>query len=214
MRIKARKLEQEEHTHPQIQPYWSLLINVSEYRLENDPRMVIPLQQRISETAQHSSCDLGAARVTRVIRVENGQLWSLFQAHQAFLREGLKAAAVRGAAQPSPAWLSARTQQQPLDGVSACMAMDELLLFHGTSEQITLTIAEHGFDNRMANDGGLFGVGSYFADLACKSYQYALRNSTNAGEQVLLPGSAYLVCCDGLAMSDHSWQQVQSPAAS
>ena len=186
MLIKARQLqEQEERARPRIPPYWSLRSS-SDYRLEKDPRMMIPLQQRIRVTAQHSGCDLATARVTRVLRIENGQLWSLYQTRQAFLREGLKANAERGAAPPPPAWLAVRAQQPPLDGVAESVAIDELLLFHGTSEAIALTIAEHGFDERMANDRGFYGAGSYFADRSCKSHQYASQHKTNAGERVML----------------------------
>jgi serine/threonine protein kinase len=188
MRVKARQLqEQEERAQPRIPPYWSLR-SASGYRLESDPRMVMPLQQRIRETSLHHilSCSLAAARVTRVMRIENRQLWSLYLARQAFLRESLKAAAARGAAPPTQEWLAARTQQPHLDGVAASVAMGELLLFHGTSEAIALTIAEHGFDERLANDTGLYGAGSYFADRSCKSHQYASRHRTQAGERVML----------------------------
>jgi hypothetical protein len=42
-----------------------------------------------------------------------------------------------------------------------------------------------GFDERVANLKGLYGGGSYFADAACKSNQYATKPNAN-GEKVML----------------------------
>jgi hypothetical protein len=43
----------------------------------------------------------------------------------------------------------------------------------------------HGFDERMANMGGLYGAGTYFAENSCKSNQYASA-TTRRGERTLL----------------------------
>ena len=51
--------------------------------------------------------------------------------------------------------------------------INELFLFHGTPTGDTgRTIAEEGFDERVASLGGLYGAGSYFTDCSCKSNQY------------------------------------------
>jgi hypothetical protein len=55
--------------------------------------------------------------------------------------------------------------------------INEVFLFHGTPTAETgRTIAEQGFDERVANLGGLYGAGSYFADSLCKSNQYTGSN--------------------------------------
>jgi hypothetical protein len=45
--------------------------------------------------------------------------------------------------------------------------------WHGTSSRNARFIAEHGFDERLANMHGLYGAGSYFAVQSCKSHQYS-----------------------------------------
>ena len=55
-------------------------------------------------------------------------------------------------------------------------AQNERLLFHGTKKfGDAQAIATEGFDNRVAQNGGLYGKGTYFAAQTCKSAQYALR---------------------------------------
>jgi hypothetical protein len=62
---------------------------------------------------------------------------------------------------------------------------NEFFLWHGTKPALAKTLAQEGFDERVANLGGLYGAGSYFADAACKSNQYA--DETNAqGERCML----------------------------
>ena len=51
---------------------------------------------------------------------------------------------------------------------------NEELLFHGTRTwEDAKNIVCQGFDNRVANDSGLYGRGTYFATQTCKSAQYA-----------------------------------------
>lgn len=51
--------------------------------------------------------------------------------------------------------------------------MNEFYLFHGTTKNTVEIILENGFDERVAKDASLYGAGTYFADQACKSAQYA-----------------------------------------
>jgi hypothetical protein len=72
--------------------------------------------------------------------------------------------------------LSTVTRWQPaLTGSKNDLSADvnEFYLFHGTSSQMASVIAEHGFDERVAAMGGLYGAGSYFASSACKSHEYS-----------------------------------------
>jgi hypothetical protein len=60
-----------------------------------------------------------------------------------------------------------------------------MCLFHGTAPATARLIAEYGFDERMASLSGLYGAGTYFAENACKSSQYA-RSTTQAGERTMI----------------------------
>eukprot|EP00906_Rhabdomonas_costata_P012053 RCo017192 len=50
--------------------------------------------------------------------------------------------------------------------------LNEVYLFHGSNPDTATIIARNGFDERVANLGGLFGAGIYFAQEGCKSAQY------------------------------------------
>ena len=56
--------------------------------------------------------------------------------------------------------------------------LNEFFLWHGTDPGTVDILAAQDFDERVATLGGLYGGGSYFADAACKSTQYA--STTNA----------------------------------
>jgi hypothetical protein len=120
-----------------------------------------------------SSCCLGtclASKQTRVVsveRVENESLWQMYQLRRDILKKNCAAQRIRS--------LSAATNWQPAMPSKAEMSTDlnEFYLFHGTSSKSAQIICEHGFDERVANLGGYYGAGSYFAINACKSHQYS-----------------------------------------
>ena len=63
--------------------------------------------------------------------------------------------------------------------------INEFWLWHGTAPDTAGILATSGFDERVCSLDGLYGAGSYFADAACKSNQYA--TDTNAdGEHAML----------------------------
>ena len=64
--------------------------------------------------------------------------------------------------------------------------LNEFWLWHGTSHEVSGTLAASGFDERVANMQGLYGAGSYFADALCKSHQYAKRHTNAQGEHCML----------------------------
>ena len=51
--------------------------------------------------------------------------------------------------------------------------VNEVLAIHGTLHQNLDQIAQFGFDQRLARQGGLYGQGVYFTDQSCKSLQYS-----------------------------------------
>lgn len=126
---------------------------------------------------QHScgNGNMNSATVTKVERIENTVLWKNYHHKKSVMTE-----LARGSAQPrevKPAGiLGAKVLHRPLN---------EVMLFHGTSPATAKLIAKHGFDERVASLGGLYGAGCYFAENACKSSQYA-RDATSAGERTIM----------------------------
>jgi len=51
-------------------------------------------------------------------------------------------------------------------------SVNEVFVFHGTSEEVMKKIIIGGFDPRTAADKGMYGAGIYFASNICKSHQY------------------------------------------
>ena len=49
---------------------------------------------------------------------------------------------------------------------------NEVILFHGTKSSITNFIVQQGFEERIAQDTGLFGAGIYFSENSSKSDEY------------------------------------------
>ena len=170
-----------------VPPYWK---HTGEgfFHLERNSFVVATMQSWIRETVfqPHShqcpsspASPLLKAKVTKVLRVENETLWRLYETKKAVLKSEYAKGNVKE-------MLSRKTKQPSLPSVELSADVNELFLFHGTSDETAMTIARHGFDERVANLGGLYGAGSYFADNSCKSHQYASRSKSGAGEHVLL----------------------------
>jgi len=51
-------------------------------------------------------------------------------------------------------------------------SVQERMLFHGTTLETAQKIVLDGFDSRLSNTGGFYGMGTYFASQTCKSAQY------------------------------------------
>jgi hypothetical protein len=168
-----------------VPPYWK---HTGEglFHLERNSFIKATMQSWIRETVlqPHShACSstpaspLLKATVTKVMRVENEMLWRLYETRKAVLKSEYAKTKVKES-------LSHKTKQPSLPSVELSADVNELFLFHGTSDETAMTIARHGFDERVASLGGLYGAGSYFADSSCKSHQYTRRSA--AGEHVLL----------------------------
>ncbi|KAJ1492858.1 hypothetical protein T484DRAFT_2872066 [Baffinella frigidus] len=106
-------------------------------------------------------------KVVKIERVENYHLYKLYE---------MKKAQIKACLGPKTrASLSGSTNQHQGLGASLDPSINEFRLFHGTERSIARSIiAAHGFDERCASLGGLYGAGTYFADCACKSQQYAV----------------------------------------
>ncbi len=112
--------------------------------------------------------------VHRVTRVENARLFESYQRKRIEIFDRLDATRAAGHSVPrlqehAPDWLADKP------GFPAVTDEDtnEFWLWHGTKPETWEVLARHGFDQRVAEDGGLYGAGSYFADASSKSHQYA-----------------------------------------
>jgi hypothetical protein len=141
---------------------------------------------RESVLASQHACAAAAvcgATVSKVLRVENELLWRQYQTKKEVLKLEYQAYMQPATTLPS---LRPKTKQPSLPSAELSTDLNELFLFHGTDHDSALTIAQYGFDERVANLRGLYGAGSYFADASCKANQYAKRSATAQGEHVLL----------------------------
>ena len=116
-------------------------------------------------------------QVVSVERIENEHLWQMYQTRRKVLQKELAAHSL------AMRKLSSKTRWQPDISSTAELVdgVNEFYLFHGTSSKMAQIISEYGFDERVANMGGLYGAGSYFACNACKSHQY-----TSPADHVML----------------------------
>ena len=55
--------------------------------------------------------------------------------------------------------------------------VNEVFLFHGTNPDVADKVIETYFEERLANLGGFYGAGAYFAEKSSKSDQYTSADS-------------------------------------
>eukprot|EP01051_Picozoa_sp_SAG22_P016930 SAG22_NODE_2499_length_2508_cov_1.349938_2_plen_522_part_00 len=130
-------------------------------------------------------------RVHKVMRVENKQLFEDYLRERDKVRKRLDSTRAGGTGvarleEHAPAWLAAQAGFPDVID-SDC---NEFRLWHGTSagaidikhpdgstgrQDVWRILAEHGFDERVGGltNGGLYGLGSYFADAVSKADQYS-----------------------------------------
>eukprot|EP01045_Picozoa_sp_COSAG04_P020626 COSAG04_NODE_2129_length_4736_cov_3.960319_1_plen_1220_part_00 len=136
-------------------------------------------------------------RVHRVHRVENRQLWEQYQRKLRFIGGQMDKTApemLRDKARipdPDPA---ASHPRDMLDG-RVLEAHNEFLLWHGTKPDTAPTLAQWGFDERVARDSGLYGAGNYFADACSKSHQYRGTRSSGYADSTNADGHHCMLLC-------------------
>eukprot|EP00960_Hanusia_phi_P065025 765981-Hanusia_phi.AAC.1 len=106
-------------------------------------------------------------QIRQIQRVENPRMWKLYAMKRASMAD-VGAACRPVAVQSMKQWM--RVMMQPQEGVN------EVLLFHGTSQQKCSIITEQGFDERVSRAGN-FGTGIYFAENCTKSLEYSRKSS-------------------------------------
>eukprot|EP00931_Biecheleriopsis_adriatica_P118744 TRINITY_DN94072_c0_g1_i1.p1 TRINITY_DN94072_c0_g1~~TRINITY_DN94072_c0_g1_i1.p1 ORF type:complete len:282 (-),score=60.91 TRINITY_DN94072_c0_g1_i1:223-1029(-) len=112
--------------------------------------------------------------VVRCLRVEDAVLWEKYAAKRAQIRE--RAVAIEDI-KPETSESISFSAKTTLD-----QSVNEVWLLHGTSEEAAKAIAKSNFNG---SSGGCFGPGTYFADDAKKSNQYA-KGATEDGCKIML----------------------------
>jgi hypothetical protein len=170
----------EAHSHEQLGPQAVHLGDASVPALRSAVQIAADRALVDAVTAWLISCFQGpsmsgSVEVKSVTQVRNPLLWRQYVARRHELADF-----AWGLAEPLPL----RTWEPSLwDALKLQPAANEVLLFHGTKKRSAQVIHEQGFDERVANDRGLFGAGVYFADDALKSHQYT--DSGGDGYRVL-----------------------------
>jgi hypothetical protein len=179
--------------------YWKSK-DAGQYQRFNNPYMIEKMQDLIRESVR-AACGNGckgrdgdgrgtkSATVTKVVRIENGPVWKRYWDRKQQMLKGKKPKNKLAAAT-----MDRISQCGNFPLVQVSKEINELLLFHGTSEDSANSIAKGGFDPTKANLMGMYGAGTYCADYSCKSMQYT--PATCAGERVfiicrVLMGQAY-----------------------
>ena len=144
---------------------------------EGDPPQRHP-SEYLSDVVTKCLANTGK-RITSVVRLENHLLWQKYQAECAVIRERhkkrnsfpIEADAVLQA--NLHAANSTNGLVAPSDAVAA--GINEVYLFHGTSQQSADGIAENGFDTRYSgvSVATYFGHGTYFASDVRKALGYS-----------------------------------------
>lgn len=142
-------------------------------------------EERMKESSKSTPSTAAAqrmdtVRVQRVVRVENAPLFANYQHERAKIQRRMDTCREAGNA-------VTRLDEHALNSLMVDKETNEFVLWHGTSPTIPIklpdgtvqqqntweVLARHGFDERVASDRGLYGLGSYFADASSKSHQYA-----------------------------------------
>ena len=187
--------------------YWKSK-DAGQYQHFDNPYMIGKMQDLIRESVR-AACGNGckgrdgdgrgtkSATVTKVERIENGPVWKRYWERKQQMLKGKKPKIKLAAA--------------TMDRVSKCgnfpsvqvsKEINELLLFHGTSQDSAKSIAKGGFDPTKAKLMGMYGAGTYCADFSCKSMQYT--PATGAGERV------FIICRVLMGRAYHSKETLQN----
>lgn len=139
------------------------------------------LQQMLEQAAVHHCCSgrdgtfvARSVRSVRVWWVENPMAWRQY-CNKAVEMASRHAARGSECAPVVPAVGETEDDHLPerLRSSKLNTALNEVFLWHGTSQATANVIAQEGFDERLSHLGGMLGGGLYFAEDSCKAGQYA-----------------------------------------
>jgi hypothetical protein len=149
--------------------YWRL--TEKEPHREDESQYVVDMGTKLMQATMPS------VSVRRCIRNEDTALWDKYAARRARVRQKRVPPFAHVGGLPETLRLIDFSANTTLD-----RSVNEVWLFHGTSEEAALAIAKSDF--RLPSGSGNFGKGLYFAEKAEKSDNYAKANSS--GEKVMM----------------------------
>eukprot|EP00803_Ostreobium_quekettii_P007116 evm.model.scf_19.4 EVM.evm.TU.scf_19.4 scf_19:54331-70557(+) len=95
-------------------------------------------------------------------------------------------------------WDKYYARRREIEDIAGARAVNEQLLWHGSSLQALEIITREGFDFRVSSLAGSFGAGTYFSPLSATSHHYTMRQGGLGGAAALrVPngaGHAMLLC--------------------
>eukprot|EP00440_Ansanella_granifera_P067812 gb/GFBE01073565.1/.p1 GENE.gb/GFBE01073565.1/~~gb/GFBE01073565.1/.p1 ORF type:complete len:511 (+),score=76.88 gb/GFBE01073565.1/:1-1533(+) len=124
-----------------------------------------------SHSGNGSICSpMSSAKVVSVIPIVNRGLWASYQhVKQDIRRRHMESGILTALLRPD----GQEGFMHTFPWIRLDQALNERLVFHGTSRENLQSIAVHGFEPRLSKEGGLYGEGVYFAEQSCKSVQYS-----------------------------------------
>lgn len=122
---------------------------------------------RLAHPADHHSMCRGVDGlvVTKLEQISNIRLWKNYEFRMEQVRQDMQ--------NHPPVSVASNLSSQACSWMHCDPLVNEVLAIHGTLHQNLDQIAQFGFDQRLARQGGLYGQGVYFTDQSCKSLQYS-----------------------------------------
>jgi len=143
------------------------------------------IHRMLRRMAVHSCCEgrdgafeIDAVRSVRVLCVENPMLWTQYcnKGKEMAARIAARGSQCAPVAPPVGERLVEIDLPARLRSRSLNKSLNEVFLWHGSSQACVNTIAQDGFDERVSNLGEMLGGGLYFAEDSCKAGQYSQQN--------------------------------------
>ncbi|CAD7949997.1 unnamed protein product [Amoebophrya sp. A120] len=171
-------------------------------RVQLDNTWVQKMTRLMNESSRAGSCNACGGKkfqVASVHRIENQDLWNRYAARRKLLF-GLVQKKKRAVKRLEGTVVKGELRNITAEHGLRHEELNEFYCFHGTKPDFVEAIAEkEGFDERVANLGGLYGAGVYGADQACKSHQYTAADAQGYRSMFLcrfaLGNPHYTSCC-------------------
>ena len=177
------------------------LMNVrQEIPATDEVYMQIEKALRLAHPADHHSMCRGVDGlvVTKLEQISNIRLWKNYEFRMEQVRQDMQ--------NHPPVSVASNLSSQACSWMHCDPLVNEVLAIHGTLHQNLDQIAQFGFDQRLARQGGLYGQGVYFTDQSCKSLQYSGSYQQETGCFIL---ARLILGCPHFATGPMSFVQVE-----
>ena len=185
-KIKLEQQEEEAKAMLSPPPHWSLQAGVAVSALTTTVDVTTKFRD-LMQTLFDRTCVskyIGKGRdafglthtsfkVVKVTQLESCCLWKLYAVQRAAVIANLPT----GSRHQD---MNVITKEPWMKSMLHSSDLGEVFLFHGTKANLKDVIMHSGFDERVANLGGLFGAGVYFAENSSKSDEYCTPDSSGS----------------------------------